>query len=75
MALAQITGLPLVPASYHLHWKIQLKSWDRFQIPLPFSRCDVFAGRIIQVPREISDAGREALRQQFEAELRAITLD
>ncbi len=75
MALAQITGLSLVPASYHLHWKIQLKSWDRFQIPLPFSRCDVFAGRITRVPRESSDAQREALRQSFEAELRAITHD
>jgi hypothetical protein len=75
MALAQITGLPLVPASYHLRWKIQLKSWDRFQIPLPFSRCDVFAGRITRVPRETSDAEREELRKQLEAELRAITRD
>ena len=75
MALAQVTGLPLVPASYHLHWKIQLKSWDRFQIPLPFSRCDVFAGRTTQVPRETSDAEREELRKQFEAELRAMTHD
>jgi hypothetical protein len=75
MALAQVTGLPLVPASYHLHWKIQLKSWDRFQIPLPFSRCDIFAGRFVQVPREISAADREELRKRLEAELRAITHD
>ena len=75
MALAQVTGLPLVPASYHLHWKIQLKSWDGFQIPLPFSRCDVFTGHITQVPREISDAEREELRKQLETELRAITRD
>jgi lysophospholipid acyltransferase (LPLAT)-like uncharacterized protein len=75
MALAQVTGLPLVPASYHLHWKIQLKSWDGFQIPLPFSRCDVFTGRLTPVPREISAAGREELRGQLETELRAITRD
>ena len=75
MALAQVTGLPLVPASYQLRWKIQLKSWDRFQIPLPFSRCDVFAGRIISVPRKTTDAEREELRKQFEAELRALTRD
>ena len=56
MSLAQITGLPMVPVSYHLHWKIQLKSWDRFQIPLPFSRCECLCRPIIQVPREISDA-------------------
>ena len=75
MALAQVTGLPLVPASYHLHWKIQLKSWDGFQIPLPFSRCDIFTGRLTPVPREIPEAEREVLRQQLEAELRAITRD
>src|SRR6266566_3250465 len=31
VSLAQLTGQPLVPASYHAHWKIRIKSWDRFQ--------------------------------------------
>jgi lysophospholipid acyltransferase (LPLAT)-like uncharacterized protein len=75
MALAQVTGLPLVPASYQLKWKIQLNSWDKFQIPLPFSRCDVFTGHLLNVPREISDAGREKLRKQLEMELLAISKD
>jgi lysophospholipid acyltransferase (LPLAT)-like uncharacterized protein len=75
MSLAQITGLPIVPASYHLSWKIRLKSWDGFQIPLPFSRCEVFSGRIIHVPREATDAEREELRKQLETELRTISSD
>jgi lysophospholipid acyltransferase (LPLAT)-like uncharacterized protein len=75
ITLAQITGLPLVTASYHLGWKICVKSWDKFQIPLPFSRCDVFVGRMFQVPRELTDADREKHRQEVEAELRAITKD
>jgi lysophospholipid acyltransferase (LPLAT)-like uncharacterized protein len=75
IALAQITGLPLVPVAYHLNWKITLKSWDRFQIPLPFTRCEVTAGNIFRVPPETSDAERENLRQQLETELRAITKD
>jgi lysophospholipid acyltransferase (LPLAT)-like uncharacterized protein len=37
IALSQLTGRPIVPASYHLSWKWQAKSWDRFQIPLPFT--------------------------------------
>ena len=41
MALAQLTGLPIIPVSYHATWKIRVKSWDRFQIPLPFSRCEM----------------------------------
>src|SRR5450759_3634937 len=75
MALAQVAGLPIVPASYHLQWKIQLKSWDRFQIPLLFSRCEIIIGQVMRVPREASDAEREELRKQLEAELRAITRD
>jgi lysophospholipid acyltransferase (LPLAT)-like uncharacterized protein len=75
MTLAQVTGLPLVPASYYLSWKIQLKSWDRFQIPLPFSRCEIAIGRVLPVPREATDAEREQLRQQLETELRAISRD
>ncbi len=75
MALAQLTGLPIVPVSYHVNWKIRLNSWDRFQIPLPFSRCEVIYSKSIRVPREVTDAGREQLRQQLETELRAISRD
>ena len=52
-----------------------VKSWDRFQIPLPFARCEITVGRVMRVPREATDAERESLRQQLEAELRAITRD
>ena len=66
IAAAQLTGLPIVPMSYHLNWKIRLNSWDGFQIPLPFARCDVVIAKPIVVPREISDDDREALRKQLE---------
>lgn len=75
IATAQLTGLTIVPASYRLSWKIQLKSWDRFQIPLPFARCDITTGKVFRVPREATEAEREVLRQQLEAEMRAITQD
>lgn len=75
--LTQITGRAIVPVSYYLQWKIQLRSWDRFQIPLPFSRCDVNVGRMFQASANdcSSDADREAFRRELEAELRAITRD
>jgi lysophospholipid acyltransferase (LPLAT)-like uncharacterized protein len=75
MSLAQLTGLPIVPVSYYLNWKIQVKSWDRFQIPLPFSHCEVIYEKPIFVPREATDAEREQLRLQLETKLRAITRD
>jgi lysophospholipid acyltransferase (LPLAT)-like uncharacterized protein len=75
VGLAQITALPVVPVSYFLKWKISLKSWDGFQIPLPFSICEVTAGKVFRAPPEINEAEREALRKQLEAELRAVSRD
>jgi len=75
ISLAQLTGLTIVPCAYSLRWKIRVKSWDRFQIPLPFSRCDVRLGKPVLVPRNASDAERETLRAELEADLRTITRD
>ena len=75
MSLAQVTGLPVVPVSYYLSGKIRAHSWDRFQIPLPFARCEITVGRLLRVPREATDAEREALRRQLEADLVAISRD
>jgi lysophospholipid acyltransferase (LPLAT)-like uncharacterized protein len=73
--LAQLTGLPIMPLSYQLSWKIRMKSWDRFQIPLPFSRCEIFFEKPIYVPREASPEEREALRKKLEEVLRSISPD
>ena len=72
---AQLTGLPIVPVSYHLNWKIRLKSWDGFQIPLPFARCSIIVAKPIIISRGISDEQREVLRKQLEESLREITRD
>jgi lysophospholipid acyltransferase (LPLAT)-like uncharacterized protein len=70
IALAQLTGLPIIPAGTRVRWKIQLRSWDRFQIPLPFTRCDILAGPPISVPRNATPEERESLRRQLEEALR-----
>jgi lysophospholipid acyltransferase (LPLAT)-like uncharacterized protein len=75
MSLAQVTGLPIVPFSYHLNWKIRAKSWDGFQIPLPFARCEVFVEKPIMVPRETTEEQRAILRQKLEQALRSISSD
>lgn len=71
--LAQITGLPIVPVSYRLGWKIRLKSWDRHMIPLPLSTVDVRCGELLRVPRDASDAQLEELRLELQRRMLAIT--
>jgi lysophospholipid acyltransferase (LPLAT)-like uncharacterized protein len=75
MALAQLTGLPIIPFSYYLHWKICVKSWDKFQIPLPFSAVELTSNTPIRVPRDASDEEREKLRLQLENELKLLSRD
>lgn len=75
ISLAQITQLPIVPVSFRLGWKRTLRSWDRFQIPIPFSCCEVVFGEPIWVPRQTDEAGREQNRLLLKERLMAITHD
>ena len=75
LSLAQVTGFPVIPISFNIRWKVRPNSWDRFQIPLLFSPCEVILEKPILVPREASDAEREELRQHLEKTLRDITVD
>ena len=75
LSLAQVTGLPIVPFSYNLNWKISVNSWDRFQIPLPFARVDFFFEKPIHIPRECSDEQRLALRGELETVLKSVSRD
>jgi hypothetical protein len=75
VSLGRLTGFPIVPASYHLAWKFRLRSWDRFQVPLPFSRVVVKVGEPLHVPREAGEAELETLRAKLEQRMRSLTLD
>jgi lysophospholipid acyltransferase (LPLAT)-like uncharacterized protein len=73
--LAQVSGRPIVPISNYTPWKIRMPSWDRFQIPLPFARCELYDNEPIYVPRDATEAERQLLKVRLQASMRAITLD
>jgi lysophospholipid acyltransferase (LPLAT)-like uncharacterized protein len=73
--LAKLTGRPIIPISNFTRWKIRMRSWDRFQIPLPFARLECYFGQPIWVPREATEDQREELRARLETSMRAITKD
>jgi lysophospholipid acyltransferase (LPLAT)-like uncharacterized protein len=70
--LARATGNPLLP--FHLeasaHWTA--KSWDQTQIPKPYSTVALVVGEPIEVARETSDDGLEAVRAGLDERLRAL---
>jgi lysophospholipid acyltransferase (LPLAT)-like uncharacterized protein len=75
ISLAQLTGNPIIPFGFYARRKIAVKSWDKFQIPLPFSLCEMNAAKPIYVPREASDEEREKIRKQLEDTLKEISRD
>jgi lysophospholipid acyltransferase (LPLAT)-like uncharacterized protein len=70
--LAKITGNPIVP--FHIesarHWTA--KSWDRTQVPKPFSDVAIAIGEPFEVAPDVDDAGLEARRLALEATLAAL---
>ncbi len=52
LVIAQKSGLPIVPMSVGMRRGRLLDSWDRFQLPYPFSRVLVLLGDPIHVPPE-----------------------
>jgi lysophospholipid acyltransferase (LPLAT)-like uncharacterized protein len=67
--LASATGNPLLP--FHLeassHWS--LRSWDRTQIPKPFSTVALVVGEPMEVASEASDDVLEGARVELERQL------
>jgi len=70
--LAGATGAPLLPAHAEAERYWALKSWDRTQIPKPFSRVAVVIGAPLPVPRRLGDDDMEDQRRTLESALEAL---
>lgn len=73
VAIARLTGLPVLPAAYGIKGRKTLSSWDRFVVPLPFSRGVFVWGAPIAVARDLDEAGIEAARDGIETALNHVT--
>jgi len=70
--LASLTGVPIVPATYAVSRAKRLRSWDRFIVPLPFSRGILLYGDPIIVPKDAVESLREEARARLEETLRTL---
>jgi lysophospholipid acyltransferase (LPLAT)-like uncharacterized protein len=70
--LAKATGNPLLP--FHLeassHWS--LRSWDRTQIPKPFSTVTLVVGEPMDVPKDATEEQLERARVELETRLKRL---
>lgn len=75
LQLASMAGVPVIPMTFDSKFRIELNSWDRLIIPLPFTRCTLNFGEPIHVPRHASDENIVTKQSQLETELNRITLE
>lgn len=71
--LASATGCPIVPAILNTRWHVELKSWDRFQVPLPGSRAELVLGAPLRVPPDLGPAELEEWRTRVRRHLLSVT--
>ena len=69
VALARLTGAPVVPMALGASSEWRLRSWDGFRVPKPFARCVVRFGDPVRVGRRADPSPRK----EIEAALREVT--
>jgi hypothetical protein len=71
--LARESGRPIYPIAIATNRRVQIKSWDRMVINLPFSRMAIVVGEPIRVHSEMDTASLETMRLAVETSLNTAT--
>ena len=67
--LAKKSGHPIMPVTMALDRYWEMPSWDRFQIPKPFTRARIYVAPPIYVPSDADDALLMAKRDELQQTL------
>jgi lysophospholipid acyltransferase (LPLAT)-like uncharacterized protein len=71
--LAQYSGRPIYAGALATQHRIELNSWDRAAVNLPFGRRALVGSKPILVEKDADDAALEAARREVETALNAVT--
>lgn len=70
--LAQMTGRPILPVSVAASHTYTFRTWDRFELPLPFSRVVIAYGEPVKVPRGMDADALAKMQVEMAGRLRAL---
>ena len=73
IAMARLSGRPIVPTSVASSRYKALNTWSRFTINLPFSKIAIVLADPIYVPREADEAACLAAREKVQFEMDRVT--
>jgi lysophospholipid acyltransferase (LPLAT)-like uncharacterized protein len=71
--LASKTGAPVVPVAINSSSYWEVKSWDRFRFPKPWSRMDLVIGAPVNIPPDLTGDEMEKWRLLVEKQLNEIS--
>ncbi|WP_299480438.1 lysophospholipid acyltransferase family protein [uncultured Roseibium sp.] len=71
--LAKHSGRPILPVAVATSRSIELNSWDKASVNLPFGKGSIAVGDMIWVPGDTEDEALESYRKQVEDGLNAAT--
>ncbi|BCX46989.1 DUF374 domain-containing protein [Haloferula helveola] len=69
--LAEASGAPVIPIHVEFTRAWQLGSWDRFRLPVPFSKVRVIFDEALAVPGRLGEDEFETWRSRIEDRLRS----
>ena len=75
VAVARLSGAPVIPLAYATSRRRILSSWDRFHLPLPFTRGIIVWGEPVMVAANADESSMDEARLAIEQGLNAITAD
>ena len=65
-------GRPILPVATAASRSFRFRTWDRFAVPLPFSRVAIAVGSARTVPRGLDAAGLERWQRELADALDAL---
>ena len=69
VTLSQMTQAPVLPVAYAASRYWQLKSWDKFIVPKPFSTVAIAVGQPFYIDKDLKDEALEQKRIEIEKEM------
>jgi len=67
--LSQLTGKPILPVSVAASRSFRFPTWDRFELPLPFSRVVIAYGEPVRMPRGLEADSLARMQTQMRQRL------
>lgn len=73
LLIGGITSAPVIPMTFGSNRNFVFNSWDRFVLPMPFSRCTVNFGDALAIEKKESDENILVKQNQLEIALNKLT--